>query len=328
MTWDESAICFVFALLVCLAIGGPCIEWLRKIGAKQTVSADAPERHSTKQGTPTMGGLIILAGFGTGLGIHMLLRKEHAALDGVIFFAAASFGAIGFLDDLLIARRGKNLGLRAREKLALQFVAAAIFVAGMRAIAPTVPFPLEHPGEPFGIRLGAIGGGALFVVGMVAFANAVNFADGLDGLAAGLLAVMAGAAATGLLAQHPLFGALAGACLGFLWFNGHPARVFMGDTGSLALGGAAAAIALTTGSPWQRFLIGSLPVWAILGSVIIQVSVFKARRWRHGLEYARSHRVFRRTPLHHHFEELGLPETRIVTRFWIVTAVCCAVAAI
>jgi phospho-N-acetylmuramoyl-pentapeptide-transferase len=102
----------------------------------------------------------------------------------------------------------------------------------------------------------------------------------------------------------------------------------MGDTGSLALGGAAAVIAMTTSLPWDRYMIAAAPIWAILGSVIVQVSVFKVRRWTRGLEYARAHRVFRRTPLHHHFEELGVPENRIVMRLWIAEAVCCALAAI
>jgi phospho-N-acetylmuramoyl-pentapeptide-transferase len=226
------------------------------------------------------------------------------------------------LDDYLIATRGKNLGLRAREKLALQFIFATAFVVFLYVTAV--------PGRTTVVRLwnevdfGAVyyAAGVLFIV---ALSNAVNFMDGLDGLAAGVCCMVALALAATVYgasgyAWLPMFGgALSGACAGFLWFNAHPAQVFMGDTGSLAMGAAIAGMAMMGKAEGAVQLYSVVP-WCALFSVIVQVSVFKYRARRYGMEYAKSHRVFRRTPIHHHFEELGWPETRIVHRFWLITA--------
>ncbi len=182
--------------------------------------------------------------------------------------------------------------------------------------------------EPFHIALGWLYY-PIALVFLVGLSNATNFTDGLDGLSSGVTILISLALAALVWTVRPDLGffcvALAGALSGFLWWNAPPARVFMGDTASLALGAAlaGAAHARQAGS---GLIIASLVCWAELVSVIIQVSVFKYRRRKHGIEYARAHRVFRRTPLHHHFEELGVPETQVVIRFWLAGAVCAAVA--
>ncbi|MBI3947779.1 MAG: phospho-N-acetylmuramoyl-pentapeptide-transferase [Armatimonadetes bacterium] len=297
----------LLAMAVALAVMPGAIEWLRKLKAQQSIHEDVPATHQAKAGTPTMGGLVLIAALVTAT----LAFAGVNVLTGPALALTLGFGGIGFLDDLLIARRGKNLGLRAREKLALQVVVAALFVALVRRA-----LPLAAPARPW---LGFEWAGALApvldVLFLVALANAVNFSDGLDGLAAGLTAV-AGLAAALMLTQAGLqeslgvFAlALVGGCLGFLWFNGNPARVFMGDTGSLALGGALGAIAVLTRTEALFLVLGAV-YWAELLSVVIQVAYFKRT----------GRRVFRMSPLHHHFELSGWKEPQIVTRFWLLGA--------
>ncbi len=305
---------FAVGLVVSAAVGKPLLSMLRRIGVRQTVSENAPARHRGKQGTPTMGGLMILAGITVPVLLDIALRPGHGqAL--VLLAVTWAFGLIGFVDDYLIATRGKNLGLRARSKFGMQVVAAAAFVAYLwHTAAPgrTTMVGSFDAGTWYYLLAG------LFIVGM---SNALNFTDGLDGLAGGATVIVALATAMLVLAAGgsgwlPLFGgAVAGACGGFLIYNRHPARVFMGDVGSLALGAALAAMALL-GKVEVLFQLGAAVMWAELISVMIQVTVFKYRRRRYGLEVARARRVFLRTPLHHHFEELRWPETRIVAMFW------------
>lgn len=324
MTAQDVAAGFAGGLLVSAGLGGPLIALLRRVGARQTVSADAPSRHAGKQGTPTMGGLMILAGVAAPVLADVALRPEHRSALSLLGVTLA-FGLIGFIDDFLIATRGKNLGLRARSKFSMQVVAAAgfLFYLQQTAVAgrTTVLGSIDAGGWYYVLA-------GLFVVG---FSNALNFADGLDGLAGGATFLLALAAsflvyAGAGFAWLPLFGgALAGACGGFLVYNRHPARVFMGDTGSLALGAALAGMALL-GKAELLFQLAAVAVWAELLSVMVQVSVFRYRKRRYGLEVARARRVFRRTPLHHHFEELGWPETRVVALFWGVTAIASALA--
>jgi len=317
---------FVAGFLISALLGVPAIRILARSGVRQTVSEDAPSRHSEKQGTPTMGGLLILAGLTVPVLFDLLVHPEHLSALALLGLTLG-FGAIGFLDDFLIATRGRNLGLRAREKLALQFAVAAAFIIWLAVTA----VPLRTTVVRFwtDIELGT----AYYVLGVlliVGVSNAVNFLDGLDGLAAGVCAQIALALALTAYAGHgldwlPLFGgAVAGGAAGFLWYNAHPAQLFMGDTGSLALGAALAGMAMI-GKVEVPFQFYSFVPWAALFSVLIQVSVFKYRTRRYGLEYARANRAFRRTPIHHHFEELGWPETRIVARFWIATAIAIAV---
>jgi phospho-N-acetylmuramoyl-pentapeptide-transferase len=257
-------------------------------------------------------------------------------------------GAIGFLDDYLKLRQQrkgeKNRGLVERYKLAGQ-ITIGVALGWYLWRNPISTLPGASTTLPFFKYVLVVPGAAWLAwiyVPFVTFvltgvSNAVNLTDGLDGLAAGLTAVAAltfavfayviGRVDTSTYLQiYYLRGAgeltvfcaaIFGACLGFLWFNAHPAQVFMGDTGSLALGGALGAIAILLKSEFLLLLIGGVFV-AETVSVILQRSVFKFRRRRYGLEYAQAHRVFRRAPLHHHFELLGWPETQVVVRFWIL----------
>ena len=320
---------FVLAFAVAVLCGWALIPWLAKLGARQTVSADAPARHSAKQGTPTMGGIAILGGLSVPVVVEALLVPHHR-LGLVLLGLTLAFGGIGFWDDLLIARRGKNLGLKARHKLALQFLCAGAFVAWLatahfeRGLGPGGRVTVLRLWDDVDLGMWYYPLAALMIVGL---SNAVNLADGLDGLAAGVCALVAlgivpviFAPVTSAMGSLSLFGtSIAGACCGFLWYNAHPARVFMGDTGSLALGAALGGMAVLGKAEVPLQFMAVIP-WAAIVSVMVQVGVFRYRAWRHGLEYARAHRVFLRTPIHHHFEELGWPETLIVARFWLITA--------
>jgi phospho-N-acetylmuramoyl-pentapeptide-transferase len=328
MPMGGAAAGFTVAFGVSTLLGGPIIRLLKQTGAKQTVSEDAPARHAEKQGTTTMGGLLILVGLMVPVLVDVLTDSRHGA-EWALLGLTLAYGLIGFLDDYLIATRGKNLGLKARQKLVLQFAFAIGFVIWMRAQAV--------PGRTTTLSLGewsADLGDWYYVLGtllIVGLSNAVNFTDGLDGLAGGVTALAALALAATVFAGSslgwlPLFGgALAGGCAGFLWFNVHPAQVFMGDTGSLALGAALAGMALLGKAEIPLQMYVAVP-WAEMASVMIQVAVFKWRKRTRGIEYARENRVFRRTPLHHHFEEIGWRETKIVGRFWLATGLAIAVA--
>ncbi|HZO91047.1 MAG TPA: phospho-N-acetylmuramoyl-pentapeptide-transferase [Chthonomonadaceae bacterium] len=342
---DRLILGFVAAFLLAALPGKMAIAALQRLGARQNVSEDAPEAHSAKQGTPTMGGLLILFALSvvvlvyfvlTQLGEHRRPAQDYSLLPQLILTLA--FGAIGFADDFLSARRGKNLGLRAREKFAAQCLVAIGFALWLAktaqpdlttsvALTPSLTLGNVVIGENV-VDLG-FWYYPLAVLTIVGLSNATNFTDGLDGLSSGLAILISLALALLLAPISASFGffaaALAGALAGFLWWNAHPARVFMGDTGSLALGAALAGVALI-GKQEIALIVASLVCWAELFSVIIQVLVFKWRRRQHGLEYAQTHRVFRRSPLHHHFEEVGWPETQVVLRFWIAGAVCAALA--
>ena len=336
---------FVCAFLLAALPGKWVIGRLQQLKATQNVSSDAPTTHGKKQGTPTMGGILILFALTavilpyivlTQSGTHRHSEQDYQLLP--LLLMTLAFGGIGTLDDYLSLKRGKNLGLRAREKFAAQWIVAIAFIAWLHNATPnniqTVVTLLPDQVTnalgiaPFDLALGWLYFplGLLFLVGL---SNATNFTDGLDGLSSGVTILISLALAALVWTVQPALGffcvALAGALCGFLWWNAHPARVFMGDTASLALGAGLAGAAML-GHQEVALIIASLVCWAELISVIIQVSVFKYRRRKHGLEYAKSHRVFRRTPLHHHFEELGIPETQVVLRFWLVGAVCAALS--
>lgn len=305
----SAALSFLVACAVALAIGPKAIQLLSRLRLQQTISEDAPERHRQKQGTPMMGGLIILLGAAVGAAAFWV---NHPRVVAVVLMTLA-FAALGFLDDYLIASRGKSLGLKARHKLLAQFVIAIAFVAWVnanRTVLPTVlplwsdrAIDLGWTYHPFAV---------LLIVGM---SNAVNLADGLDGLVAGLTvmvaltlgALVAPAADSGLAI---IAWALAGGCLGFLWFNCNPAKVFMGDTGALALGAATAGIAVAGRQEFLYLVVGAIFVAEAL-SVMIQVASFKTT----------GKRVFKMTPIHHHFELSGWPEQRIVVRFWALQGI-------
>lgn len=339
------ALGFVFAFLLAALPGKWVIGRLQQLKATQNVSSDAPTTHGKKQGTPTMGGVLILFALTavtlpytvlTQFGAHRHPEQDFTLLP--LLLMTLAFGGIGTLDDYLSLKRGKNLGLRAREKFAAQWIVAIVFLVWMRYATPNGVQTVVHilPDQvtnALGIAPSPIALGWLYfplaLLFLVGLSNATNFTDGLDGLSSGVTILISLALAALVYTVQPALGffcvALAGALCGFLWWNAHPARVFMGDTASLALGAGLAGAAML-GHQEVALIIASLVCWAELISVIIQVSVFKLRRRKHGLEYAKSHRVFRRTPLHHHFEELGVSETQVVIRFWLAGAVCAALA--
>jgi phospho-N-acetylmuramoyl-pentapeptide-transferase len=315
LTPAQIAVPILGAVLLVLALGAPTIRLLGKAGAGQRVRDDGPQRHLQKEGTPTMGGLLIVGA--AVVAAAAAGRWLHGGLSfgmGALLAAMVAFATIGAADDWMKIRRGRSLGLRARYKLLLQIVVSAAFVyalAGHRSLAAaSVTPPAARALTPLWF--------AFWVVAVTATSNAVNLSDGLDGLATGLCAIAsAGFALIALKAGEEAIAtaglALAGACLGFLFFNRHPARVFMGDVGSLALGGALAVMAAWLDSPLA--LIGLCLVPFIeAGSVVVQVVSFKAT----------GKRVFKMSPLHHHFELVGWSEQRVVLSFWLVALVAAA----
>ena len=329
----RAAGAMVTALLTTFLVGPPVIRWLTRRGWGQVVRADGPQSHLRKAGTPTMGGFIILAGI-------LLPTLLWARLDRhyvwIAFTVTAWMGAIGFMDDYLKVVRHEARGLIARYKLFWQFVlglALGVFLI----LTPLSQYAPQETMLPFFKELSIwiwLPIFPLFVAIVVAgCANTVNLTDGLDGLATGLCGIAAltfglfayviGRVDTsGYLGVFYLPGAgeltvfcaaVSGAAIGFLWFNAPPAEVFMGDTGSLALGGALGAVAVLLKSEFLLLLVGGVFVLEGL-SVMIQSGWFKYTRLRTGT----GRRVFRMAPLHHHFEKLGWPETRVVLRFYIL----------
>jgi phospho-N-acetylmuramoyl-pentapeptide-transferase len=291
------------------------IPFLKRIKAGQSIREDGPESHRLKSGTPTMGGVAIV--FGVLVGFFALNTLTTDIL--VMFLTFAAYAALGFFDDYVKVRMKRNLGLTAPQKFALQvIVAAGIAVYQFRSPGNKteifVPFLNEN--VDFGIFY--IPFVILVIVSMV---NSVNLTDGLDGLAAGVTAMVAlcMAFAGGLFSDSAFFSAsICGACLGFLLFNRRPARIFMGDTGSLALGGGLAAVSVILHLELILPLVGFPYVLEAL-SVIIQVGSYKLR----------GKRVFKMAPLHHHFELCGWSERKVVLSFWAATALAsvCAIAA-
>lgn len=321
MTLDANiimpqAFAFLVAFLAALLLGPTVIEGLRVLKFGQNINFDAPARHLQKQGTTTMGGVLMVLGVAVTLIAGLLFSHTLHPLSPqlivvvLVFFAHA---VLGFTDDYLKAKRGKSLGLKARWKLFGQILIALAFVAYLSMNAQT-KFTTEIAvwrGVTWDLGYGYYVFAFLVMIGL---SNAVNLTDGLDGLAGGLtmLAVLGLAWTVYTLRpgfeQLPLFGdALAGSCLGFLWFNAHPAKVFMGDTGSLAIGGALAAMGFI-GKQEVVLLIFSVMFLLEMVSVLLQVGYFKATGGK---------RIFKMTPIHHHFELAGIEETQVVARFWI-----------
>ncbi|MCS7183168.1 MAG: phospho-N-acetylmuramoyl-pentapeptide-transferase [Thermoanaerobaculum sp.] len=326
----RSALAVVTALLVGLWLGPRLIDRLRRLAIRQAVREEGPASHRAKSGTPTMGGLLILFSVTVAA---LLFADPTEPWVWVAFGTTLAFGGIGFLDDWLKVKRGKNLGLRAWEKMALQ-LAAGLTAAGMVRL---VAGHATHGGMlyvPFfkNVQLD-LGWWYIPFAAMVlvACSNAVNLTDGLDGLAigssllaSGTFAVFCYVAGHARIAQYlqvpavagagevaVFCAALVGAGLAFLWFNCHPAQVFMGDVGSLSLGAAIGIAAVIAKQELALAIVGGLFV-AEAASVILQVASFQLR----------GKRVFRMSPLHHHFELSGWAETQVVVRFWIVAAMC------
>ncbi len=299
----------IIAFLIVVILGPIFIPMLAKFKFGQTVRDDGPQTHLLKNGTPTMGGvLMIIAILITGL-TRAQINKD--LLVGLI--CITGFGFVGFLDDFIKIKMKRSLGLKAYQKIVLQF-AIAFFVAYYQYSASPSATQIMIPFTDYIINLGSLYVPIMMFI-IIGTVNAVNLTDGLDGLASGvtlivsiffmMLAISVANNDVAILAA-----ATGGACLGFLGFNSYPAKVFMGDTGSMALGGAVVAFAVLTNSVLLIPIVGGI-YFAEALSVIIQVLSFKLT----------GKRVFKMAPIHHHFEQCGWPETRVVFIFWIATVV-------
>ena len=309
-------ISFFVSLVVALLLTPLALPLLRRFKFGQSIRAEGPGSHQYKAGTPTMGGIMLLIGMAAGV-----LLYARGSKDGlIVLLVTLGFGIIGFIDDYIKVVLKRSLGLRAREKLLGQGLVAAGLACWVaffsdRGLEWTLPFTswvspgglsFEFGWLPFLLFT------VLFAMGM---ANAVNLTDGLDGLAAGVSSLTAlGMAAIAFMAGNNGVAlsmvAMAGGCLGFLFFNRHPAKLFMGDTGSLALGGGLAAAAVITGSEFCLLLIGGIFIVETV-SVILQVLSFKII----------GRRIFRMSPLHHHFELSGWAENKVVRTFLAASAI-------
>ena len=299
----------IIAFLIVVILGPIFIPMLSKFKFGQTVRDDGPQTHLQKNGTPTMGGVImIIAILITGL---TRAKIDRDLLVGLI--CITGFGFVGFLDDFIKIKMKRSLGLKAYQKVILQF-ALALFVAYYQYSASPSATQIMVPFTDYVINLGPLYVPIMMFI-IIGTVNAVNLTDGLDGLASGItlivstffmiLAVTIGNSDVAILAA-----ATGGACLGFLGFNSYPAKVFMGDTGSMALGGAVVAFAVLTNSVLLIPIVGGI-YFAEAISVIIQVTSFRLT----------GKIVFKMAPIHHHFEQCGWPETRVVFIFWITTVV-------
>jgi phospho-N-acetylmuramoyl-pentapeptide-transferase len=332
------------SLAVSILLTPVLIRLFNRQGLGHEIREDGPPSHKTKRGTPSMGGVAILAGIWAGyLGTHLV----GVALDGdgpsatglLVLGLATALGLVGFFDDLIKLRRARNLGLNKTAKTVGQITAAVLFgvlVLGFRNSDGLTPgsTELSYVREIATVTLPPLVFVLFVVVIVSAWSNAVNFTDGLDGLAAGSMGMVSAAyvlitfwqyrnacaTAPGLgcyNVRDPLdlaiiAAATAGACIGFLWWNAAPAKIFMGDTGSLALGGIMAGISITSKTEVLAVVLGALFVAEIV-SVVVQILAFRTT----------GRRVFRMAPFHHHFELVGWAETTVIIRFWLLTAIAC-----
>jgi len=325
----RAALAILTALVIGIALGPALIRTLRKNQIGQAIREEGPASHQAKAGTPTMGGILILAAVLIPIVLWGDLSEPWV---WVVALTTLLYGGIGLLDDLLKVRRGKSQGLRAWQKFGLQLLVGIAAAAAIRLVAGNSPYAGELV-APF-FKNARIQLGLLYIpfvaIVLAGFSNAVNLTDGLDGLAIGSVLIAFGTytvftylAGNAKLAKYLLIpsvpgagevtvfcAAMVGASLAFLWFNCHPAQVFMGDVGSLALGAAIACTAVIAKQELMLVVVGGLFVAEAL-SVILQVASFKTR----------GKRIFRMSPLHHHFELSGWAETQVVVRFWIVAIV-------
>ncbi|AYA26842.1 Phospho-N-acetylmuramoyl-pentapeptide-transferase [Rhodococcus rhodochrous J3] len=334
------------ALAVSILLTPVLIKMFSRQGFGQEIRVEGPQSHQSKRGTPTMGGVAILAGLWAGYwGSHLIgmgYDAEGPTASGLLVLGlTTALGGVGFLDDFIKIRKQRNLGLNKTAKLVGQLVVAVgfgILALQFRNADGLTPAStdLSYVRDIATVSMGSIVF-ILFVYLLVsAWSNAVNLTDGLDGLAAGSMALVLGAYVIITFWQYrnacaveptagcydvrdPLDLALlcaagAAACIGFLWWNAAPAKIFMGDTGSLALGGMLAGLSITTRTELLMVVIGALFV-AEAASVVIQVAVFRSSR----------RRVFRMAPFHHHFELGGWAETTVIIRFWLLAAIASAI---
>ena len=316
-------VAIVVAIAVTMVLMPAWIKFLKSSHIGQQVRADGPESHLVKQGTPTMGGVIMLVSV-----ILTALVVGHPTPETfALLIATVLTGCLGLIDDAEKVVKERSLGLTPKAKLVGQFVIATVFglvAVNVMDIAPTVEIPFVYTFD-LGVlttHFGSVEVPWLYIlfvdILLMGMCNAVNLTDGLDGLAAGtvmiVMIVMAAIAYRSDMLDSAIFAAaLAGACVGFLWFNSFPADIFMGDTGSLALGMALGCLAVFTKSEFIVLVIGGLFVAEAL-SVMIQVFYYKKTHKR----------IFLMAPLHHHFEKKGWSETKVVVRFWIVSGVLAA----
>jgi phospho-N-acetylmuramoyl-pentapeptide-transferase len=307
------------SLLICMFLGPRFIEYLRIKEFGQHIREEGPAGHHGKAGTPTMGGLAIFLA----VCVPFLILSEYRAASLAVLGTAIAMGALGFADDWIKLRKRRSLGVSGRTKLLVQALTAIglwLVVTEYIENEPTLNLRVIDASFDLGIAYPAL----IFLV-LAGATNGVNLTDGLDGLAAGCCAIVflaftamtfitGGGRAPVQLDLALLCACLIGACVGFLWFNSFPASVFMGDTGSLGLGGAIAGLAVITKTEVLLIVIGGIFVIEAL-SVAIQVIAFQRFR----------RRVFLMAPIHHHFELVGWSETKIILRFWIVAAICAAI---
>jgi phospho-N-acetylmuramoyl-pentapeptide-transferase len=336
----RTAFAGLTALFLCVVLGPWLINRLRQLQIGQHIREEGPQSHQKKAGTPTMGGLLILVSTVVPALLWTNLRNPYL---WVALFGLLSFGAIGFWDDYSKVRLGRNLGLTGRKKFLLQILGAllvgvfllALHRMGLYSTTMNVPFFKQLKPDmlidaflanSFTYPLAFVFFFCFLVLVIVGSANGVNLTDGLDGLAIGLMIIAAGAMTVLTYASgHAQFatyldlvrvpgaseltifcGAMTGAALGFLWYNAHPAEIFMGDVGSLSLGGGMATVAVLIKQEILLLFVGGVFVLEAL-SVILQVGSYKLR----------GKRIFKMAPLHHHFEALGWQESKIIVRFWI-----------
>ncbi|MCL4554630.1 MAG: phospho-N-acetylmuramoyl-pentapeptide-transferase [Actinobacteria bacterium] len=321
----QVLIAVVMALVICVVVFPLWIKVLRYRNIGQQIRADGPQGHLVKQGTPTMGGvLIIIVVFAVYVAMGDFGRLSFLALAAMI-----GCGLLGFFDDWAKVAKERSLGLSPRAKITGQALIALLFAlaaVNWGDISSRVALPLLDASVDLGVYTSVfeVGGfgiivpwlyiGLVFLM-MIATSNTVNLTDGLDGLAAGTITIVMMAYAGIAFRQDRLdiallAAAVAGACVGFLWYNSHPADIFMGDTGSLGIGAGIAALAVITKTELLLVLIGG--IYVIQGlSVILQVASFKLT----------GKRIFKMAPIHHHFEMLGWSETKVMVRFWVVTGI-------
>ena len=329
---NTAIIAAVISFAVTWALGFIVIPYLRKLKFGQTILEIGPKWHKDKQGTPTMGGIMIVAGVVLGLGVAYAVS---AAMGGALFSESKTFyktavliagvimalcmGAIGFFDDYIKVVKKRNLGLTARQKTFLQLLVCALYLLTLALLGMDTTY-IPFIGEiditsGWGILFWPIA--LMFIYG---FTNAVNLTDGLDGLASSVTTVVACAfmLISGILniyCQNHFAAALAGACAGFLVWNAKPAKVFMGDTGSMFLGGCVVALSFGVGRPVLLILAGCVYLIEAL-SVMLQVAYFKKTKKR----------LFKMAPIHHHFEMSGLSEPSVVLLFSIVAFIGCFIS--
>ena len=317
----------VTAFLILVIVGPRFIAWLQRKQIGQVIRDDGPESHFSKKGVPTMGGVLILFAMTAS---SLLWTDLRSGLVWLLIGLSLFFGAIGSLDDLKKIRKGNSRGLSARGKLVLQVLGASVvgvFLLLNPSYDGTLSFPFFKTLNP-DLGWWYVPFAVVVIVGA---SNAVNLTDGLDGLAAGPIVItastylifsyVAGNAVVASYLQIPFVpgagevtvfcGAIVGACLGFLWFNCYPAQIFMGDVGSLALGGTLGTVSIITKQEFLLAIVGGIFVMEAL-SVILQVGYFKLSGGK---------RIFLMAPFHHHFEKKGWLEPKVVVRFWIVSII-------